>query len=187
VPTILFLGRLVPRKGCLTLLQAAKILREADEVPTFRIVICGKGPLEASLRRYATDNKLDDYIEFTGFVTEADKPRYYASADISVFPSSAGESFGIVLLEAMASGRAVVLAGDNPGYASVMEPRPELLFAATEPAVLARKIKTLLDDQAQRAELAAWGESYTRSFDVNVVGQKLLTLFENLYTSKNVQ
>jgi phosphatidylinositol alpha-mannosyltransferase len=187
VPTILFLGRLVPRKGCLTLLQAAKILREADEVPTFRIVICGKGPLEASLRRYATDNKLDDYIEFTGFVTEADKPRYYASADISVFPSSAGESFGIVLLEAMASGKAVVLAGDNPGYASVMEPRPELLFAATEPAVLARKIKTLLDDQAQRAELAAWGESYTRSFDVNVVGQKLLTLFENLYTSKNVQ
>jgi phosphatidylinositol alpha-mannosyltransferase len=187
VPTILFLGRLVPRKGCLTLLQAAKILREADEVPTFRIVICGKGPLEASLRRYATDNKLDDYIEFTGFVTEADKPRYYASADISVFPSSAGESFGIVLLEAMASGRAVVLAGDNPGYASVMEPRPELLFAATEPAVLARKIKTLLDDQAQRAELAAWGESYTRSFDVNVVGQKLLTVFENLYTSKNVQ
>jgi phosphatidylinositol alpha-mannosyltransferase len=187
VPTILFLGRLVPRKGCLTLLQAAKILREGDEVPTFRIVICGKGPLEASLRRYATDNKLDDYIEFTGFVTEADKPRYYASADISVFPSSAGESFGIVLLEAMASGKAVVLAGDNPGYASVMEPRPELLFAATEPAVLARKIKTLLDDQAQRAELAAWGESYTRSFDVNVVGQKLLTLFENLYTSKNVQ
>jgi phosphatidylinositol alpha-mannosyltransferase len=187
VPTILFLGRLVPRKGCLTLLQAAKILREGDEVPTFRIVICGKGPLEASLRRYATDNKLDDYIEFTGFVTEADKPRYYASADISVFPSSAGESFGIVLLEAMASGRAVVLAGDNPGYASVMEPRPELLFAATEPAVLARKIKTLLDDQAQRAELAAWGESYTRSFDVNVVGQKLLTVFENLYTSKNVQ
>jgi phosphatidylinositol alpha-mannosyltransferase len=187
IPTILFLGRLVPRKGCLTLLQAAALLRANRDVPPFRMIVCGKGPLEAKLRKYASDNSLEDCVEFTGFVAEEDKPRYYASADISVFPSSAGESFGIVLLEAMASGKAAVLAGDNPGYTSVMESRPELLFPATDAAVLAEKLQDLLLKETKRAELAAWGRTYTRNFDVQVVGQKIMALFENLYASKNVQ
>jgi phosphatidylinositol alpha-mannosyltransferase len=177
----------VPRKGCMILLQAVELLRRKNGIPAFRVVVCGKGPLDSELRTYASGHDLDDVVEFTGFVTEEDKPRYYTSADISVFPSSAGESFGIVLLEAMASGNAAVLAGDNPGYASVMEPQPELLFKPTDAEVLAAKLQALMSDTALRTRLAGWGEAYTKDFDVDVVGRKLLNLYENLYTSKNVQ
>jgi phosphatidylinositol alpha-mannosyltransferase len=175
--TILFLGRLVPRKGCQLLLEAVARLNRAD-LPAFRVVICGRGPLEASLKRLVADNGLQDAVEFTGFVDEADKPSYYASADISVFPASGGESFGIVLLEAMASGRAAVLAGDNPGYRSVMEPQPELLFDPRDAGILASKLETYLRDKALRRQMAGWGADYTKDFDVNVVGQKLVGIYK---------
>jgi phosphatidylinositol alpha-mannosyltransferase len=187
VVTILFLGRLVPRKGCKLLLEAAAMLRVRHGLPEFRIVVCGKGPLEADLRRFTQDRGLSDIVEFTGFVSDEDKPRYYASADIAVFPSSGGESFGIVLLEAMASGNAVVLAGDNPGYRSVMEPRPELLFDPRNAAGLADKLVGLLENESKRQTFAAWGSDYTRQFDVSVVGQQLLDIFNRLSESKKLQ
>jgi phosphatidylinositol alpha-mannosyltransferase len=178
--TILFLGRLVQRKGCQTLLEAvAKLVKDKD-LPGFRVVICGRGALEPKLMSFVNNNGLSDIVEFTGYVSEQDKPRYYASADISVFPSSAGESFGIVLLEAMASGQATVLAGDNPGYRSVMSEKPELLFAPKDAGLLATKIKGLLQDDQRRKDLAAWGSDFTRGFDVSVVGKRLLTVFDEI-------
>ncbi|HMH31151.1 MAG TPA: glycosyltransferase family 4 protein [Methylomirabilota bacterium] len=177
--TILFFGRLVPRKGCLVLLQAIAQLKQSGEsLPDFRVIICGKGPLEKNLKAFVKQNNLGGIVEFTGFVTEEDKPRYYASADISVFPSSGGESFGIVLLEAMASGKAAVLAGDNPGYHSVMAPQEDLLFEPKNIDALALKIKKYMTNDSQRKQLANWGETYTASFDVNVVGKKLLEVYQ---------
>jgi len=184
--TILFLGRLVPRKGCKLLLDAVAQLKEA-EVPKFRVVICGKGPLQDDLQRFVAERQLGEFVEFVGFVSETDKPRYYASADISVFPSSAGESFGIVLIEAMASGRAVVLAGDNPGYRSVMEPRPELLFDPTDSRALAAKLETYLNDTAARQAAQQWGEHYTERFDTAVVGQKLVELYRQALRKRRPQ
>ncbi len=184
--TILFLGRLVPRKGCMLLLQAVDLLVNANEpaatigpnLPPFRLVICGKGPLERSLRQFADEHHLHKIVEFNGFVSEADKPRYYASANLAVFPSTGGESFGIVLLEAMAGGHAAVLAGDNPGYRSVMAPRPELLFDSSEARELAHKLVTFLHDSAMRRAAAQWGEGYAQDFDVNIVGVQLLDIYE---------
>jgi phosphatidylinositol alpha-mannosyltransferase len=178
VPTILFLGRLVPRKGCRLLLEAATKLMHDNIVPEFRIVICGKGPLEAELKEYVTQHDLTSIVEFAGFVEEADKPKYYASANVSVFPSSGGESFGIVLLEAMASGKAAVLAGDNPGYRSVMSPRSELLFDPLDPAGLAERIKMLLTDREKRMDAAAWGAAYAAEFDSEKVGTRLLERYD---------
>lgn len=155
--TILFLGRLVERKGCQRLLQAmVQVLASGNELPPLRVVICGAGPLEAELRDYTERHQLTDTVEFAGRVSEADKPRYYASADISVFPSNAGESFGIVLLEAMAKGRAAVLGGDNPGYRTVLGDRPEQLFATETPDALANKLVQLLQDANLRQQMAAW-------------------------------
>jgi len=173
---ILFLGRLVPRKGCQLLLEAVKQLKDRD-LPAFRVIVCGKGPLEAQLRRYVEQNNLSGLVEFAGFVSEADKPRYYASADISVFPSIGGESFGIVLLEAMASGRAAVLAGDNPGYRSVMSPQPALLFDTNNRTALAQKLEEYLTDSTKRKRMADWGGQYAAGFDVNMVGEKLLKIY----------
>jgi phosphatidylinositol alpha-mannosyltransferase len=177
VPTILFLGRLVERKGCLTLLKAVVELRKEPTVPDFRLLICGRGHLEAKLRQFVVDNNLEPIVEFAGFISEEDKPRYYASADLAVFPSSSGESFGIVLLEAMASGKAAVLAGDNPGYRSVMSVCPELLFEPQNSLALAQKIRLYLENKALHDEAAAWGGDYAKNFDIEVVGQKILTVY----------
>lgn len=187
VATILFLGRLVPRKGCKTLLEAVALLAKQPDVPPFRVIICGKGPLEQELRRFATVNNIDDIVEFTGFVSDADKPRYYATADIAVFPSRGGESFGIVLLEAMASGRAVVLAGDNPGYRSVMESQSDLLFPPHDAQSLARKIKQLLNEPDIRQKYSSWSATYSQQFDVDHVGRQLETLYERLLENKKLQ
>jgi phosphatidylinositol alpha-mannosyltransferase len=184
--TILFLGRLVPRKGCRYLLEAISKLDRAT-LPPFRVVVCGKGPLLESLQEFVSQHGLDDVVEFAGFVSEADKPRYYASADIAVFPSTGGESFGIVLIEAMASGKATVLAGNNPGYASVMEPQPELLFAPGDTDTLAKKLSLLLRDGAKRQAYATWGSEYSARFDIEVVGPQLVALYHQLLERKNVQ
>lgn len=175
--TILFFGRLVARKGCGMLLEAIARLQKDEELPKFRVVICGKGPEQKKLERYIVDHDLTNIVEMTGFVDEADKPHYYASADISVFPSSGGESFGIVLLEAMASGKAAVLAGDNPGYRSVMEPRSELIFDPLDADALAKLLSRYVRDQALRKSAAAWGAAYTRQFDESAVGAKLLEMY----------
>ncbi|MDB5164442.1 MAG: hypothetical protein JWL89_68 [Candidatus Saccharibacteria bacterium] len=176
--TILFLGRLVPRKGCQLLLEAIALLANKTDLPKFRVVICGRGQLDAKLKQFVKENELKSYVTFTGFVSEEDKPRYYASADISVFPSSGGESFGIVLLEAMASGQAAVLAGDNPGYRSVIGERPDLLFDPHNAAELAGKLQLFLEDKAARQQTQTWGANFTKDFDVNVVGRKLVNIYQ---------
>src|SRR6185312_12168675 len=176
--TILFLGRLVPRKGCLQLLKAVHMLAGRSDLPNFRVLICGTGPLESRLHQYVAQHDLQDIVEFAGFVNEEDKPRYYASADISVFPSSGGESFGIVLLEAMASGHAAILAGDNPGYRSVLVSRPELLANPLDAKILARRLAKYLQDKAFRTEVQQWGAEFTKQFDVEVVGRQLLDIYD---------
>jgi phosphatidyl-myo-inositol alpha-mannosyltransferase len=177
VLTILFLGRLVPRKGCQQLLRAIALMSNNRGLPKFRVVICGKGPLEAKLRQFVSRHRLEGLVTFAGFVSEADKPHYYASADISVFPSSGGESFGIVLLEAMATGNSTVLAGDNPGYRSVMAPRPELLFPPEDAAALAQKLTYYLEHEPARLAAGKWAANYAKTFDVAIVGVKLLDMY----------
>jgi phosphatidylinositol alpha-mannosyltransferase len=175
---ILFLGRLVPRKGCLTLLKAINVLvHSPEELPEFRVIVCGDGVMRPKLEDYVKKHKLQDYVVFEGFVSEEDKPKYYASADIAVFPSSGGESFGIVLLEAMASFKAVVLAGNNPGYASVLEPKPELLFEANNANKLAEKLHIYLSDPKLRQDINAWEHTYAKEFDTKVIGTKILNVY----------
>ncbi|MEK7594891.1 MAG: glycosyltransferase family 4 protein [Patescibacteria group bacterium] len=176
--TILFLGRLVPRKGCHLLLEAvSELVNNHENLPAFRVVICGKGPLLHNLKRFVDERGLNDIVEFTGFVSEVDKPHYYAAANISAFPSSGGESFGIVLLEAMASGNSVVLAGDNAGYRSVMHEQPDLLFAPKDKLALADKLALYLNDATKHQAMSQWGARYTADFDVNKVGSKLVEIY----------
>lgn len=177
-PTIMFLGRLVPRKGCKTLLQAAKLLAERNVGP-FRVVVCGKGELLPELKTYVRTNNLERYVEFTGFVPEADKPRYVKSADIMVFPSTGGESFGIVLIEAMAAAKPVVVAGDNAGYRSVVQ-RREQLFRPNDHVELADKLATYLQDKQLCWQTVAWQAKHVRQFDVSEVGTKLLDSYNKI-------
>jgi phosphatidylinositol alpha-mannosyltransferase len=175
---VVFLGRLVERKGCEYLLHAVETINRAGAWPEgAKVLICGAGPLEETLRDYAERHKIDGYVEFAGYISEEAKPRYLACADIAVYPSTGGESFGIVLLEAMASSRGAVLAGDNPGYASVMAPHPESLFDPHDTAVLAEKILSMLVDTKARSNARIWQREYVKQFDIKTIGPRTADIY----------
>lgn len=187
MPTIVYLNRLVVRKGAMHLLRAACYVRDHKlyEQP-FRVVVCGKGEETPKLQRFIRDHKLDDIVTMTGFVSEEDKPRYLASADIAAYPSTGGESFGIVLLEGMASSKGVVLAGNNPGYASVMAPKPEQLIDPKDTAAFAALLAKYLADPAARAAAAQWQKDYVKRFDINVVGKELVRNYRACIAEKRL-
>lgn len=176
--TIVFLGRLVPRKGCQTLLDAVRIIRDDTELPAFKVIICGRGPLMGSLQDYTYTHGMNKFVEFAGFVDEYTKARYLRTADIAVFPSNGGECFGIVLLEAMAANHPVVLGADNPGYRSVLAPYPDVLFPPDDPGALADKLRLYLTDTAKAQKALAWQRRYIPQFDVAVVGSRLIAHYQ---------
>jgi len=182
--TILFLGRLVPRKGCQLLLQSLVLLKIKNPDISFRVIICGRGPLEAQLKAYVLSHDLIDEVTFAGFVTETDKARYLKTADLAVFPSSGGESFGIVLIEAMAAGNPVVLGADNPGYASVLAPYPDLLFKAGDAEGLSGKLQVYMTSDDVRSKASDWQREYVPRFDVAVVGSQLLEVYAEVRSGR---
>lgn len=177
IKAIMYLGRLEPRKGCVVLLEALTILRQKSGIPPWRVVICGRGPLDAELKQYVRDHGLMDMVKFTGFVSDEDKARYLRGSDIAVFPSIGGESFGIVLLEAMAADRPVVLGADNPGYHTVLEPRSDQLFPVRNASALAEKLSLYLEDEHAVQSARTWQQSYIHGFDVAIVGRRLVARY----------
>lgn len=176
--TIVFLGRLVERKGAQHLLRAIAFLRQQLHYQgDFRVIIGGKGELLPQLQRYVQAQQLGEIVSFAGFVAEDAKAGFLARADIAVFPSTSGESFGIVLLEAMAVARGVVLAGNNPGYASVM-PNQDQVVNPVETADFAKQLADWLQDATARSHAATLQKEYVKQFDVTVVGQRLETIYK---------
>lgn len=177
--TIMFLGRLVERKGCMYFLQAIERLHAARQLNDVRVLICGKGPLQAKLEAYVHQHHLGHVVHFTGYVPEVDKPDYLATSDIAVFPSTGGESFGIVLIEAMAAGAGVVLGGHNVGYETVLGGRPEQLIAIDDTEAFAKQLQHFI--RSSRARLAAmrWQTTAVQQYDVRLVGQQLLQLYDD--------
>lgn len=176
--TVVFLGRLVERKGCQHLLHAVAKLRRDNAWPDgAQVVICGGGPLQLRLTQFVHEAGLTDIVDFKGFVAEDEKSRYLASADVAVFPSTGGESFGIVLIEAMAAARGMVLAGDNPGYASVMQHHPESLFNPRDTDKLAELLQASLTNEASRDKAHDWQQQYAQEFTPDAVGKKILALY----------
>lgn len=175
--TIVFLGRLVPRKGCAEFLQAIKILREEKAIHKMQIVICGDGPQRAHLQAWAQRHNLDDCVTFAGFVTEKQKAQYLASADIAVFPSLGGESFGIVLVEAMAAGAKVVLGGDNLGYSSVLRNIPAALCQPLDTPGLAHQMAIIANTPELQSLIHNQQQHLYKQYDVNVIGKKLVSYY----------
>jgi phosphatidylinositol alpha-mannosyltransferase len=177
--TIVFLGRLVERKGAQHLLAAIAYLCEHHlYTGNFRVYIGGKGELLASLEQYVQAHDLAKIVTFEGFIDEAKKPGFLAQADIAVYPSTSGESFGIVLLEAMAAARGVVLGGDNPGYASVLAPLAQnQLIDPKNTAEFAHTLAAWLDNAAGRQAAATAQKKYVRQYDVVTVGQELVKIY----------
>jgi phosphatidylinositol alpha-mannosyltransferase len=146
---LLFVGRFEPRKGLLELLKAYRILRKAG--CDCRLLVVGGGPLGREGRRYIATRRLRG-VEFLGRVSDEEKAQLFRTADVYISPATGGESFGIVLLEAMAAGTAIV-ASDIHGYKGVVRRgREGLLVPPREPKEIAGAIARLLrDDELRRA------------------------------------
>lgn len=171
---IVFLGRLVERKGCQLLLQALAELHRKRQLDRVRVLICGKGPLEASLHDYVKKERLGQIVHFVGYIPEEQKRDYLATADIAVLPSTGGESFGIVLTEAMAAGADIVLAGNNVGYRSVMGGKSEQLVNPSDTHEFARRLRHFILSSHSRRQAKRWQEQHVKQFDVELIGVKLL-------------
>jgi phosphatidylinositol alpha-mannosyltransferase len=174
-PQIVFLGRLVERKGCRQLLQAFKLLHQ--KLPQARLIIAGDGPQRSRLEKFVKQNNLQAVVKFLGFIDEKHKPELLAGADVACFPSLYGESFGIVLIEAMAAGAGVVIGGDNPGYRSVLGGQPDLLFDPNDSEQLASRLGELLTDKRTSAGLHDWQQTEVKKYDVQTVGPQVLTVY----------
>jgi phosphatidylinositol alpha-mannosyltransferase len=184
---IVFLGRLVARKGASQLLAAIAYVRDCKLITTpYRVIIGGKGPLRAELEAFVAKHKLQDVVTFRGFVAEADKATFLAQADIGVFPSVSGESFGISLIEALEACRGVVLGGDNPGYRSVLRPlAADQLVKPDDAAAFAKRLATWTNDKTARDRAAAAQKAYVKQFDINVVGQKILNVYAEVLKDRD--
>lgn len=185
VTNIVFLGRLVARKGVLQLLQAVAYLREQRlYAGDFHVHVGGKGELLPALTAFVQEHRLQDVVTLHGFIDETAKPTFLARADIAVYPSLAGESFGIVLLEGMAAARGVVLAGNNPGYGAVMQPYPDQLFDPRDMRGFAELLAWHLDHPEARARAVELQRQYVQRFDVGAVGTRLISLYKRLLQTK---
>lgn len=173
-PTLLFVGRLERRKGLETLIHAFVSLKARR--PTVRLLVVGEGP-ERERCQSLLPARLRSDVLFLGRVDQEDLPRFYASCDVFVSPALGGESFGIVLLEAMSAGKAVV-ATDIPGYRTVLRDGTEgRLVPPGDPGELTATLDTLLDNAALRDALGQQGRQRASGYDWPVVTDRLRAIY----------
>ena len=167
---ILFVGRFEPRKGLLELLKAFRILRKTG--CECRLLVVGTGPLGKEARRYIATRRLKG-VEVLGRVSDEEKAQLFRTADVYVSPATGGESFGIVLLEAMAAGTAIV-ASDIHGYKGVVRRgREGLLVPPNEPKHIAAAIARLFNDDKLRSAMGAAGRERAQEFSWERVTAKV--------------
>jgi phosphatidyl-myo-inositol alpha-mannosyltransferase len=172
---ILFVGRYnEQRKGFRYLVRAMPLVR--DQFPDARLVVVGQGDPERS-ERYLLDHGIDDTI-FTGFVSAEMLPRYYASCDVFCAPSTGRESFGLILLEALATGKPVVAAA-NAGYRAVIRNGIDgVLVEPKDHNALALGIVRVLADAELRQRMRTNALEHVKQFSWPVVAERVLQVYE---------
>lgn len=175
VPTIAFLGRYdEPRKGMDVLASALPVV--LAEVPGLRLRIMGDGDERALRARLPEGLK----VEFLGRVDDARKAAVLAAADVYCAPNTGGESFGIVLVEAMAAGTAVV-ASDLDAFRRVLrDGECGELASVGDPDSLATALVRVLGDDARRDGLRSRGAEAVREYDWPVVADRVIRVYETI-------
>lgn len=175
--TIGFLGRIdEPRKGLPVLMKALPRILAAE--PGTRLLVAGRGDEEEAVA--ALPEGMRRSVEFLGMVSDEDKARLLASVDLYVAPNTGGESFGIILVEAMSAG-APVLASDLDAFEQVLDGgEAGELFANEQADALAEAAVRLLTDPGRLAELRERGRRHVRRFDWETVGADVLSVYETV-------
>lgn len=177
--TVLYIGRLEHRKGVRYLLEAFQMLQQRE--PDTRLLLAGDGPDREKLEELSEELELK-HVEFLGFIDEHTKLQLLHTADLFCSPALFGESFGIVLLEAMASGL-VTVAGDNPGYESVMQGLGKLsLVNPKDTSLFAHRLQLLLFDEDLRALWKKWAKDYVKQYDYTKIVDRYEAAYERALT-----
>jgi phosphatidyl-myo-inositol alpha-mannosyltransferase len=178
-PTVLFVGRLEKRKGLKFLLRAWPHVLQRH--PDARLVVVGRGrPLEGYRRFAARQGWSPADVVFAGYVPAEDLPRYYQSCDVFCAPNTGQESFGIVLLEAMAAGAAIV-ASDIPGYRDVVANGEQgLLVEPQNSGALADAVCRLLANPELRASMRHAGQTKAQAYDWPRVASEVLDYYSEV-------
>lgn len=173
---IVFMGRLEFRKGLNYLLKA--YLEIKQQMPNTRLIVCGPGTrLRKRYEKWVARNRLEDVV-FTGIVSHEEQPRYYRTADIFCAPNTSKESFGLILLEAMATGRPVV-ATNIEGFASVVTNGEDgLLVPPMNNKALAESLLTLLNDKQQREQMGQKGIITAQKYDWEGIANRILDFYQ---------
>jgi len=176
-PVVLFVGRIEARKGIPYLLEAFRQIKPRH--PNAHLVIVGEGGLRPEYTRLAANLGLAD-VRFEGAIARELLPGYYQRADVFCSPSTANESFGIALLEAMAAGTPSVATTIN-GYNTLgADGVTGLIVPPRDAAALAEAIERLLVDRDYAGKLASAAQERARLFDWRVVAQSLIDYYEEL-------
>jgi phosphatidylinositol alpha-mannosyltransferase len=172
--TILFVGRMEQRKGLPTLLETYSMLRR--QRADVRLVVVGDGELRWTYERFVESEQIPD-VTFLGHVPADVLPRCYTSADVFCSPATGGESFGIVLLEAMASGRPVV-ASSIAGFREVVTDGADgILVEPRDAGALGGAIGRLLDDAGLRRRMGECGLRTSVRYDWSRVVDEVLDVY----------
>jgi len=173
---ILFLGRLEFRKGVNYLLKA--FLEIKQEIPNSRLIIVGPGTrLRRRYEKWVRHHRLEDDVVFVGYAAYADVPRYYKTADVFCAPATSRESFGIVLLEAMAVGKPIV-ATNIEGYASVVTQGEDgLLVPPQDSRALAQALVSVMSDEVLRQQMEAKGKLKAQGYSWEHIAQRILDYY----------
>jgi phosphatidylinositol alpha-mannosyltransferase len=176
-PTVAFVGRTdEPRKGLPVLAAAVPLLRRA--LPGVRVLVLGRGDGAEALAGLAPDDAAA--VEMLGPLDDAAKARLLRSVDVYVAPHTGGESFGIVLVEAMSAG-APVVASDLGAFRRVLDDGDlGVLFPTGDPAALADAVVRLLDDEDGREALARRASVAVRRYDWSRVAEQVLAVYETV-------
>lgn len=173
---VLFVGRLEKRKGLRDLVLGFRDMQK--RVGRARLIIVGDGPLRAGVERIIERERVPNVV-MAGYVPESVKPRYYASADIACFPATGSESFGVVILEAMASGLPVV-ATEVPGYLSVVAAgRDSLTVRPRSPVELGAALTVLARDGELRERMGRAGLEKAQRYAWREVAAQVIEVYRS--------
>jgi phosphatidylinositol alpha-mannosyltransferase len=172
--TIFYVGRLEDRKGVKFLLRAYNELSAKHD--NIQLLIAGTGPDEKKLREYVNELKIPR-VTFLGFISDEEKIHQLHRADLFCSPARYGESFGIVLLEAMAAGTPII-AGDNAGYVTTMKDTGSISLVNPQDTIdFARRLELMIFNEDIRLVWQKWAKNYVKQYDY----KNIVSMYEDLY------
>ncbi|MBU0976636.1 MAG: glycosyltransferase family 4 protein [Patescibacteria group bacterium] len=178
---ILFLGRMDRRKGAIYLVKAFRRLKR--KMKNIRLILGGDGDEFESVQSYIKRYSIDD-VEVLGYIEEKLKSRLYATCDIYCSPALYGESLGIVLLEAMATGKSVV-GGDNPGYRTVLKDTGSLFLVKPQKTDdFVKKLKILASNKELREVMGQWGIQEVKKYAWPRIVDSVINVYEQALNAK---